>query len=116
MFGSEGYIVLVGRVHCLCQKGTLFVSKGYIVCVTRVHYFGLEGAVGYSFRHSFKARSLKFYMVVDLHNTNRSYHVIPYHTIKKQIIPNMAGPLSHLTCYGQVQSFFGLSSGTHLGP
>ena len=53
-FEAAGYIVWVRRVHCLCQKGTLFVSEGYIVCVKRVHYFDLEGAVGYSFRHSFK--------------------------------------------------------------
>ena len=53
-FEAEGYIVWVGRVHYLCMKGTLFVSEGYIVCVKRVHYFELEGAVGYSFLHSFK--------------------------------------------------------------
>ena len=64
-FEAEGYIVCVGRVHFLYQKGTLFVSEEYIILswkgtlfwVGRVHYFEFEGLVDYSFHHSFKMLS-----------------------------------------------------------
>ena len=49
---------------------------------------------------SFKARSLKFCIVVDLHNTNRAYHVILNYTIlnhtKSYQIPN------NLNCHSSV--------------
>ena len=56
-FEAEGYIVWVGSVHYLCQKGSLFVSEGYVVWIKSVHYFELEAGVGYSFLHSFKRKS-----------------------------------------------------------
>ena len=59
LFGSEGYIVWVSRVHCLGQKGTLF-------WVRRVQYLELEGSAGYICRHSFNAKGP--INVIDMHH------------------------------------------------
>merc|ERR1712015_110388 len=42
-----------------------------------------------------QARSLKFYMIVDLDNTKKLYHAISYHTTIYQVIPNTKNFTSH---------------------